>query len=93
MASEIKNLRSVTKDGKEENKIPSGSKILKKDVNITVEQIENGFVISKTFDVKYQAPKSTNSDYVYYTKKWYSETNPLEINIGKDKSLAEAFEE
>lgn len=86
--SALKNLRTQSKDqGKE---IPAGAKILKEDCNITVEEIENGFLISKSYDVRYQVKNSEHSEYAYYTKKWYSKDNPLTIE-SSDKSLADVF--
>lgn len=88
----IKSLRSTTIDTKsKEEQIPAGSVITKKDINIRVEEIENGFIVSKEFEIRYRAPKSNYDDSCYYTKKWYSETNPLELKTQDNKSLAEAF--
>lgn len=101
MASKLKdakaNVNSVrfsTDNGKE--KIPEGATILKKDVSVSVEEIENGFIISKSFDVKYlQKDNDGDGDgqtgYAYYTLKWYSEDNPLSINT-EDKELADLFD-
>lgn len=81
---------SAEKTGKE--KIPKGATILKDDISVNVEQIENGFLICKSHDVKYQEPGSSgNSGYCYYTEKWYSEKNPLSIDT-ENKELADLFE-
>ena len=69
--------------------VQTGAKILHKSVNTSTEQIENGYLITKSYDIKYQDAKG-QSDYAYYTKKWYSKEDPLEIKI-KDSALAEAF--
>ena len=78
----------VSFEGKDKTKIPKGAVEIKRDVRVTVEEIENGFIVKKTFDIKYQLGKST--DYLYYTKKVFSETNPIQIK--EDKMLADYFD-
>lgn len=77
---------------KEVNNIPKGSKILSKDISISVEEIENGFLVSKNIEVKYEKDKRT--EYSYHTKKYFSKENPLDIDLEKfsEKSLADNFE-
>lgn len=76
---------------KEVDTIPKGAKILSKDVSITVEEIENGFLIIKSTEIKYQYDK--RNDWSYHTKKYFSKENPLEIDMEKisEKSLADNF--
>ena len=73
---------------KEENEIPSESKIIKKDVRLEVEEIENGFLVVKSADVKY-LDENGNTQYCYPCKKYFSKTNPLKI---EEKSLADKFD-
>lgn len=84
------NLQSVkfSSDVKGE-KVPKGAEILKNDVRVDVEEIENGFLIVKNYDIKYTV--KGESGYAYYSKKWFSETNPLAIDT-KDSSLADLFD-
>lgn len=79
---------SIAFEGKSVTKLPAGAKIIKKDVRTTVEEIENGFIVKKNFDIKYSLGKGT--DYLYYTKKVFSKENPIEIK--EDKMLAEYFD-
>ncbi len=74
--------------------MPKGATIIKKDVSITVEEIENGFLIKKSFDIKYSLGESNDTSYEYITKKWYSEDNPLSIEVDEDEglSLADKFD-
>ena len=65
---------------KEVDNIPKGAKILSKDVSITVEEIENGFLICKSSDVKYEG-KNGNTEYSYNTKKYFAKENPLDIDM------------
>lgn len=85
---------SMTKKSKEAPKtLPKGSKILSKSTRITVEEIENGFLMTKNFEIKYEYPRgdgTMSTDWTYYDKKWYTKDDPLEIT---DKSLADAFDE
>ena len=85
-------LNKATFKSKEENNIPSESKIIKKDVQLEVEEIENGFLILKSIDMKYKDGDST--EYLYKTKKYFSKENPLKINLEEieEKSLADSFE-
>lgn len=64
---------------KEVDNIPKGAKILAKDVSVSVEEIENGYLISKSTEIKYEYDKRT--DYSYNTKKYFSKENPLEIDL------------
>lgn len=72
---------------KESSSIPEGAKILKKDVRIEVQEIENGFILSKNYDIKYQVDGETNWD--YYCKKWFHKENPIDINDLGGKEEAE----
>lgn len=85
-------LTKATFKQKEIDNIPKGAKILSKDVSITVEEIENGFLVCKSSEVKYEHDKRT--DYCYYTKKFFAKENPLDIDLSKieDKTLADNFE-
>jgi len=84
----------IRKDTKKEEvkPIPKGAIILSQNVSTNVEEIENGYLITKTTDTKYKTSKDGYSDWNYETKKWYSKIDPLEIKT-TDKSLADAFDE
>ena len=84
-------LTRATFKSKEVDTIPKGAKILSKDVSITVEEIENGFLVCKSTEVKYEYDKRT--DYSYHTKNYFSKDNPLEIDLSfiGEKSLADNF--
>ena len=86
----MEKLSRATFKQKEVNNIPKGVKILSKDVSVTVEEIENGYLVSKSTEVKYEYEKKT--DYTYYTKKYYSKKNPLDINLD-NLSLADKIDE
>lgn len=84
-------LSRATFKQKEIDNIPKGAKILTKDVSVTVEEIENGFLVCKNTEVKYEHEKRT--DWSYINKKFFSKTNPLEIDMAslEDKTLADNF--
>ena len=86
-------LTRATFKQKEVDSIPNGAKILSKDVSITIEEIENGFLVCKSTEIKYEYDKRT--DYQYHTKKYFAKENPLNIDMEKfnEKSLASNFEE
>jgi len=79
---------NVSFEGKDKTSLPKGAKVIKKDVRVTVEEIENGYIVKKNYDIKYSLGK--NIDYLYYTKKVFSETNPVQIK--EDKMLADYFD-
>lgn len=78
-------------------KIPSGANILRKSVSTEVEEIENGFITTKNWDVKYEVKDDsgeTRTDYCYFQKKYYTKEDPLVLKVAsKDKSLADFFNE
>lgn len=80
--------KEVTIIGKDNNTLPEGAKVTKKRVDITVEQIENGYILKKNYDIQYTL--DGKQDYLYYCKKVYSEDNPIEIK--EDKMLADYFD-
>lgn len=84
----MEKLENARIKGKKTVKLPKGATILKKEVDTTVEEIENGFIVEKRYDIKYSINKTT--DYLYYTKKVYTETNPIKIE--EDKMLADLFD-
>jgi hypothetical protein len=81
---------TVSKTSSEGKGIPEGAEILKKETNVKVRKIENGYIVTKNTDTKYQMEDDTNWD--YSTKEYFSKTDPLEIKI-KNKSLADSFED
>lgn len=82
-------LTRATFKQKEVDNLPKGAKILSKDVSVTVEEIENGYLVCKSTEVKYEYEKRT--DYSYNTKKYYSKENPLDINLD-NLSLADKID-
>lgn len=78
---------------------PDGATILSKNVTTSTEEIENGYLITKSVDGYYKTSKgkdnSNNTDnnekWYNYSKKWYSKTDPLTIKLD-NKSLAESFD-
>ena len=85
---ELKSMDEVSFEGKDKTKLPAGATVIKKDCRITVKEIENGFIVRKSYDIKYSL--GDNTDYLYYTKEVYAEENPIQIK--EDKMLAEYFD-
>lgn len=79
-------IQNASYEGKSSFKLPKGAKIVKKDYSIRVEEIENGFIVSKNYDIKYILGDESN--YEYFTKKWYSEDNPLSIDTDEDMEIS-----
>lgn len=77
---------------KNKTSIPIDAKILKKSTRISVEEIENGFVLTKMIEVCYEV--DGKEDWTHLSKKYFSKSNPLDIDINDigEKSLAEKLE-
>lgn len=85
-------LKSAEYREKDKTTIPIDAKILKKSTRISVEEIENGFILEKSIEVEYEVDGGNNWKEI--SKKYFSKTNPLDIDINPigEKSLAEKFE-
>lgn len=66
--------------GKETFKLPVGAKIISKEVTVDVEEIENGFLVCKRTEFKYQAKGKDYNDWGSITKKFFSKENPLTLD-------------
>lgn len=79
-------------EGKREFVLPEGATIVKNSHTISVREIENGFILRKSYDIKYMV--GDESQYEYFSKEWYSKTNPLTITLPKEgtKSLADKLD-
>lgn len=84
-------LKSARLESKKEFKLPEGATIIKKDVTLSVEEIENGYILRKSYDIKWNNEEG-NSNYEYFSKCWYSKENPITVNMPKDKSLADKLD-
>lgn len=87
---------STTTSIKEEKNIrpPKGATITEQTVRTETEEIENGWLIVKSWDGRYKLKDSEDNygTWFNYSKKWFSKEDPLTITLN-DKSLAEAFED
>lgn len=83
----------VTKNTKkpEVKLLPAGATVLSKDISVDVEEIENGYLITKRTEVKFTTPKG-GTDWNTKYEKFYSKEDPLTITT-TDASLADAFDE
>lgn len=77
--AEMDKIASASFESKPKLNLPSDAEIIKKDYSIRVREIENGFIIEKSYDIKYRLGDETNYEYV--TKMWFSEDNPMEISL------------
>jgi len=82
-------LKSATLITKKCFELPAGATLVSKEVRTEVEEIENGFLIRNSYDIKWKAKGSDSNNYEYYNKTWFSETNPIEITMPKEVSLAD----
>ena len=84
-----KELMNAEFEGKKEFVLPEGAVIIKNSHTISVREIENGYILRKSYDIKYMV--GDESQYEYFSKEWYSKENPLTITLPKDsnKSLAD----
>lgn len=87
-------VRTTTTQVSKEDKPPKGAKIIESNVETSTEEIQNGWLVIKSFSGRYalKDDKDTYGHYFSYNKKWYSKTNPLTIKLN-DKFLADAFDD
>ena len=73
--------------------LPTGAKVVEKTERLSLEEIENGFILCKSVEIRY-SKKGKDDDYGYlsYERKWFTKTDPLKVDL-TDKSLADAFDE
>lgn len=87
-------LKNASFTAKSKDALPTGVKILKQTTNIDVEEIENGYLITKRTEYEYQRKDKDYTDWKSVYKKYYSKTNPLTIDlddIGNKESIADKF--
>jgi len=86
-------LKECSFESKKEVTIPADATITKKSYRMTVEEIENGFILSKSWDIEFVTASGEKS-YEYYTQRWHTKDNPMTIKEGavKEKSLAEKID-
>lgn len=89
MADEL--MKTARFESKKTFELPKGATLLKSSHTLRVKEIENGFLITKDYEIEYKTnEKNSYSRHEYYTKEWYSVENPISIKVNsKDKSLAE----
>jgi hypothetical protein len=72
--------------------LPEGGILIKSSESISVRKITNGFILRKSYDIKWKPSEGDDTQYEYYTKEWYCATNPVSISMPKEKSLAEKLD-
>lgn len=86
----MEEIKKVKFQSKEECKeLPVGSKVLSKEKCLEVCEIENGFILKKCCNIKYET-KDGMIDWICSEKKYYSKENPIQID---EKPLADKFAE
>jgi len=79
-------------ESKKSFQLPEGAEVISESKRITVREIENGFVLNMSCDLKYKRSGEEGTQYEYYTKEWFSKDNPLKITMPKEKSLADKLD-
>ena len=83
-------INSARLESKKTFSLPEGATITKKDCSINVEEIENGYILRKSYDIKW-VNEEGESQYEYFTRSWFSKTNPITVNM-PTKSLADKLD-
>lgn len=86
----MKELTNIQVKGKTSFKLPKGGKILKKQADLRIEEIENGFLLRKEFEIKWM-DKEGQQHWEHFSRTWFSEKNPVQINE-KELSLADKID-
>ncbi len=88
MSTEL--LKSASLEKKKDFTLPKGATIISKEVRLSVEEIENGFLLRKSYDIKWTNGEDDASNYDYFTRTWFSKDNPIQITMpDESKSLAD----
>lgn len=98
MASKLKEAKTglkvtsvtMTNEVKKQTKVPDGATIISETIRTEVRKIENGYIICKNIDTKYKEKGKEYNDYAYITKEWYTEDEPLDIDL-TNTALADKF--
>jgi hypothetical protein len=85
-------LNEASFESKKSFKLPEGAEVISETKRVTVREIENGFVLSMSCDLRYKRRDDEGTQYEYYTKEYFSKDNPLKITMPKEKSLAEKLD-
>lgn len=85
-------ITSARFESKKKFTLPVGATIIKNSHTLCVEEIENGFLLRKNYDIQY-TDASGETKYEYLCKTFYSKENPVTINVKGAKSLAESLDE
>lgn len=83
-------ISQTTVESKTKFKLPENATILKKETRIRVEEIENGYLIRKSYEIKWQ-DESGETRWDNFDKSWYSKVDPIKITTPKDINLADNF--
>lgn len=83
-------ISQTTVESKKKFSLPEGAEVIKKEVNIRVEEIENGFIVRKGYEIHWQ-DIAGEKHWDNFDKKWYSKTNPITISTPKDMNLSDNF--
>jgi hypothetical protein len=89
----MEDLKNISVEEKKSFSLPPGATVISKSTNMSVREIKNGFILRKSYDIKWKAAGSDENQYEYYTDEWYSKDNPISITMPKDKSLAESLDD
>lgn len=87
-------LKNASFTAKSKDSLPTGAKIIKQTTNVEVEEIENGYLVTKRTEYEFQMKDKSYTDWKSIYKKYYSKTNPLTIdldNIGEKETIADKF--
>ena len=79
-------LKEASFESKKEVTIPADAQITKKSYRMNVEEIENGFILSKSWDIEY-VNAAGESKYEYFTQRWHTKDNPMTVKETEMKEL------
>lgn len=85
-------IKDIQVEEPKEFTLPSGATIISKSTRMSVRKIKNGYLLIKSYDIKWKAAGSDDNNYEYYSEEWYSKDNPITVKMPKEKSLAEKLD-
>lgn len=76
---------SVQIESKDNKKLPEGAEIIRKRCDVSIREIENGYIVRKSYDIEYTLNGS--KEYFYSTKEHYSKVNPIKVTVPKSEKV------
>lgn len=83
-------ISQTTIEAKTKFTLPKNAEVLKKETRIRVEEIENGFLLRKSYEIKWK-DETGETRWDNFDKAWFSKDNPVKLTTPKKMNLSDNF--